>query len=154
MFTSAGLCICVVILMTTMASYNVVGLAITKYASATARAILDVARTVIIWIIFLCLGWEKFLSWQVPIKLVGFIFLSFGTLLYNEIIVLKFWGFEKNTNVYLAKLGGAEDDETAALARRDSQYVGASPHALYDENRQALPTHFQECQKSSRTANC
>ena len=36
-------------------------------------------------------------------QLFGFLFLVFGTLLYNEIIVLPFWGYNQYTRAALAK---------------------------------------------------
>ena len=37
------------------------------------------------------------------LQLGGFIVLVFGTLVYNEIIVLRFWGFDYNTKTERAK---------------------------------------------------
>lgn len=44
------------------------------------------------------LGLEPFIALEIP----GFILLAFGTLLYNEIIVLPWFGFNKNTKEALA----------------------------------------------------
>ena len=58
----------------------------------------------------------------------GFIFLVFGTLLYNEIFVLPFWGLDANTKEKLALRD--------ANAKRDADYASmTSPGAPYDANR-------------------
>lgn len=71
----------------------------TKYASAAQRSTIDTGRTVSIWIVSLLLGLESFVALQIP----GFLILTFGTLLFNEIIVLPFWGFNENTKDAIAR---------------------------------------------------
>ena len=77
--------------------FNATGVAITKYASAAQRSTVDTCRTLLIWIISLFLGSEKF---DVPLsfgQLAGFVALVAGTLIYNEIWVLPCELFNKNT---------------------------------------------------------
>ena len=77
-----------------IAIFNVCGIMTTKYASAAQRSTIDTSRTVIIWIMSaFVLNLETF-EWQ---AIIGFVMLTFGTLLYNEIIVLPFLGFDQNT---------------------------------------------------------
>ena len=77
---------------------NVVGVWITKHVSATTRSIIDTIRTAIVWIFFLFAPVNKNISehfdwWQ----LVGFILLIFGNFIYNEVLVLHFWGLDVDT---------------------------------------------------------
>lgn len=77
-------------IMLSIACFNCFGIATTKYASAAQRSTIDTSRTLLIWI---CSCWflgEEF-HWQV---IPGFVALVIGTLLYNEIIVFPFWGFD------------------------------------------------------------
>jgi hypothetical protein len=37
------------------------------------------------------------------LQLIGFIILVFGTLVYNEILIIRFWGFDYNTKSERAK---------------------------------------------------
>jgi uncharacterized membrane protein len=53
-----------------------------KSMSAAHRMVLDSVRTVLVWACSLALGWEEFHALQ----LVGFVLLSLGTAMYNEII--------------------------------------------------------------------
>lgn len=51
------------------------------------------------------LGLEPFIPLEIP----GFILLACGTLLYNEIVVIPYWGFNENTKEAIAKRKGQED---------------------------------------------
>ena len=77
-------------MMASIAFFNVCGITTTKVASAAQRATIDTSRTLIIWIMSCLLGLETF-HWE---AIFGFIFLVFGTLTYNEIIVLPFLGLD------------------------------------------------------------
>ena len=68
--------------------FNACGVAITKYASAAQRSTIDTCRTLLIWIIALMMGQEKF---DIPLSFGeagGFALLVTGTLIYNEIVVV------------------------------------------------------------------
>lgn len=87
-----------------IAGFNSCGIACTKYASAAQRSTIDTSRTLTIWILSVALGLEDFLPWEIP----GFILLAAGTLLYNEIVVFPYWGFDQYTKEALAKKAGTE----------------------------------------------
>lgn len=72
--------------------FNWSGISVTKTASCLARSTIDTSRTLLVWVIDLAVGWEKFLVMQ----LIGFLLLVFGTLLYNEALVLPFWGLKES----------------------------------------------------------
>lgn len=79
-----------------ISSFNAFGVAVTKNASAAQRSTIDTSRTVLIWIFFLIypgIGHEHFQALQ----LLGFVILVTGTLVYNEIVVVPFWGLDQNT---------------------------------------------------------
>lgn len=85
-----------------ISSFNAFGVAVTKNASAAQRSTIDTSRTVLIWIFFMIYpgeGHEKFQALQ----LLGFIVLLTGTLVFNEIVVIPFWGMDKDTKVNRAK---------------------------------------------------
>jgi uncharacterized membrane protein len=68
--------------MLSIAFFNFFGISVTKSMSAAHRMVLDSVRTVLVWACSLALGWEEFHALQ----LVGFVLLSLGTAMYNEII--------------------------------------------------------------------
>lgn len=110
-------------IMLSIAFFNVSGVTTTKLASAAQRATVDSTRTVTIWFISVMLGLEVF-QWQV---LPGFVLLVFGTLVYNEILVLPFLGFNEWTKEAIEARDGAE--------KRDANYMATSPGAAYSSQR-------------------
>jgi len=89
----AGIC--------TIAVFNVAGVNVTKHISSLARSIIDVSRTILVWIIALIVTfannnknphfeWENTRVAAIMLELLGFLILVGGNLVYNEIIVLPF----------------------------------------------------------------
>jgi hypothetical protein len=78
---------------------NIAGVSITKYGSAAQRTTCDMLRNLFVWIFLLNvkLGDKKetFTFWQLG----GFMVLAFGVLVYNEIIVLPIFGFDRYTKI-------------------------------------------------------
>ena len=88
-----------------IAFFNFEGLTISKNASATSRTIVDTLRTIVVWTFFLVMPFvpeetKETFSW---LQLVGFLILILGGLIYNEILVIKFWGFADNTKAAIKK---------------------------------------------------
>ena len=73
-----------------IASFNAFGVTVTKNASSAQRSTIDTSRTVLVWIFQLATRQEKFKVLQ----LFGFILLVCGTLVYNEIVVVPYYGFD------------------------------------------------------------
>eukprot|EP00806_Schmidingerella_arcuata_P006219 Macronucleus_666.p1 GENE.Macronucleus_666~~Macronucleus_666.p1 ORF type:complete len:332 (+),score=103.51 Macronucleus_666:1-996(+) len=110
-------------MMLSIAFFNVCGITTTKVASSAQRATIDTSRTLIIWIMSCLLQLEDF-HWE---SIFGFIFLVFGTLVYNEIIILPFCGLDNNTKEKLEQRSAAE--------KRDANYMNTSPGAPYSASR-------------------
>jgi drug/metabolite transporter (DMT)-like permease len=93
-----------------ISAYNYVGITITKYVSSPARAVMDNARTVIIWAFFLIPVWKNTEDYKDNqeyfnfLELIGFIFLIIGTLVYNEFLIIPFAGLDRYTKKNLEKL--------------------------------------------------
>lgn len=127
---SIGVCFCIAI-------FNAFGVTVTKNASAAQRSTIDTSRTVLIWIFFMAVPiYSKRLEHFKVLQLFGFIFLVFGTLIYNEILILPFWGFDKNTKREQKK----REEENKGLLDDTAQdevigYAAVSPHAGYDAKR-------------------
>lgn len=58
---------------------------ITNLVSSAARSTFDVSRTIIIWIVSFIVKWEIWHNIATPIRFVGFILVTFGILIYNNI---------------------------------------------------------------------
>ena len=88
-----------------IAFFNFSGLTISKNASATSRTIVDTLRTIVIWVFFLTMPFvpedtKETFKW---LQLLGFSILILGSLIYNEILILPFWGFNANTKEAIKK---------------------------------------------------
>ena len=113
-------------IMVSIACFNCFGIATTKYASAAQRSTIDTSRTLLIWI-FSCLFLGEPFYWQ---SIIGFVLLVIGTLMYNEILVIPYLGFDQNTKEAIAKRAKENGEEAT-----DGQYTSLSPHAAYDSKR-------------------
>ena len=109
-----------------IAFFNFSGLTISKYASATSRTIVDTLRTIIVWGFFLVMPFvpedtKETFSW---LQLLGFLVLILGGLIYNEILVLKFWGFNVNTKAAIKKREKEEADKKKESVenKQDKEY--------------------------------
>ena len=94
--------------------FNGCGVSITKYSTATNRAIIEQSRVLVIWLFFLMkpgFGHEVFSNQ----KLLGFILIVLGVLFFNKIFVfdglsIKYQGGEKpKANISLKKNESDED---------------------------------------------
>ena len=128
-------------MMLSIACFNVCGITTTKYASAAQRATIDTSRTFIIWVMSCLLGLEPF-HWE---SIFGFVFLVFGTLMYNEILIIPFWGFDQYTKEKLEEREGAK--------KRDQTYMNTSPGAGYDSNRNKRLLEKQEDKHYGKVAD-
>ena len=88
----------VILYICSIALFNFVGISVAKYASSPARAVVDTVRTIVVWGFFLMPFIDKChresFNW---LQLVGFVLLVFGTVIYNEVLVLPFLGFDQYT---------------------------------------------------------
>ncbi|KAI8113584.1 hypothetical protein M9435_003582 [Picochlorum sp. BPE23] len=80
-----------ILLIFCVAVFNLSGISVTRRLSGAARAVFDVSRTVLVWIVGIKLGWESFHTLQA----VGFSILVAGTSVYND--VLRNWLPEPNS---------------------------------------------------------
>jgi len=93
------LAILIIIGIGTIAVFNIAGVNVTKHISSLARSIIDVSRTVLVWIISITITvstsnpnfkWENTRFGAISIELAGFLVLVAGNLIYNEIVILPF----------------------------------------------------------------
>jgi hypothetical protein len=110
-----------------IAVFNFVGISVTKYLSSPARAVIDTVRTVVVWLFFLMPYInEKYRETFNYLQLIGFIMLVLGTLIYNEVIVLPFWGFDKNLNSKKGREEPSTDDENNQISMDTAPYMEKS----------------------------
>ncbi len=88
----------------TVSLYNLVGLLLTKYASATHRGAVMVAMPFAVWAICLAIDWETFFLAQ----LVGYLLAVYGMMVYYEMIPLKIWKIFSKSDMIADESGGAD----------------------------------------------
>lgn len=93
---SAAVCV-------TMALFNGFGVTVTKNASSAQRATIDTARTLLIWVFFLIVEVNGKRENFYVLQLFGFAMLVIGTLVFNEIVIIPWFGFDQYTKKSLAK---------------------------------------------------
>lgn len=119
-------------------SFNALGVTVTKNASAAQRSTIDTSRTVLIWVFFLIYPGVGHETFQI-LQLIGFIILVCGTLIYNEIVIVPWWGFDYNTKAQRAKreLGGQGAKRSLVAQLKPAEdFAPMSPTALrFDANK-------------------
>jgi drug/metabolite transporter (DMT)-like permease len=118
MWDNKALLVVYIFYVVSIALYNIVGINLTKLVSSTARAVVDTVRTVFIWGFFLFFTPVEGTKEDFHLlQFIGFIFLVCGTLVYNEIVTLPFWGLDYYTRVNIAerKKNGEGADEREKL---------------------------------------
>lgn len=65
--------------------------------SATSRTTLKQTKIVLVWVFFLIYKGKGHETFK-PLQLVGFIILVTGIMLYNEILIIPFFGFNEYTS--------------------------------------------------------
>ena len=116
-WASANLKLYLSLYVLSIAFFNFSGLTISKYSSATSRTIVDTLRTIVVWTFFLVMPFvpedtKETFSW---IQLLGFLILILGGVIYNEILVIKFWGFGDNTKAAIKK----REEQEKLLDKKD-----------------------------------
>jgi hypothetical protein len=130
---STVIALCFVGFMFSIALFNFTGVTVTRKAGALARSTIDTSRTLLIWFFSIFIGWEMF----IPLQLVGFFLLVLGTLIYNEILKIPWFGLKQSIEDKHAYM-----KEKNALKHKEKQdddmdYMGYSPGAVYDS------THYK-----------
>lgn len=77
------------LIMVCISAFNFCGISLTHHLSATSRSTIDNCRTLLVWIVAICLGWESFNFLQFS----GFAILVFGTLCFNGVLNPEEWNW-------------------------------------------------------------
>ena len=129
---STVIALCFVGFMISISLFNFTGVTVTRKAGALARSTIDTSRTLLIWFFSIFIGWEQFIGMQ----LAGFFLLVLGTLIYNEIIKIPWFGMKESIeekHKYMKMRNEAKHKEVAD----ENEYMGYSPGAVYDS------THYK-----------
>ena len=97
-----------------IAFFNFAGLTVTKTMNATTRMVLDTFRSIIIWVISLAVGWQKFEALQ-P---VGYVILFVGIWIYYNLIIMPAvrWGIRKSGMRWIRSSTASDEEKKALLS--------------------------------------
>ena len=76
-----------------ISTFNITGMAIARMLSSAARSTVDALRTMVVWMVSLLALSEPFRPWTIP----GFILLTLGAFVFNDVIRIPLRGWSKNT---------------------------------------------------------
>ncbi|KAH0575769.1 Transmembrane domain-containing protein [Spironucleus salmonicida] len=68
--------------------FNFTGMEITNHVSAATRATFDACRTILVWIISFIVGWEKWNTSSTLTRFGGFVLVTLGVLIYNNVLMI------------------------------------------------------------------
>ena len=137
-FNNISLLILVFIYITSIASYNIIGINLTKLVSSTARAIVDTTRTFLIWIVFLTPFAPKEAKEHFNfLQLFGFILTVLGMIIYNEIIEISFLNLNKFTRKQIAK----RENIASQIKDIDNENLNNNDESLFNNNSEIKPNN-------------
>jgi hypothetical protein len=116
---------------------NIAGVNVTKYGSSAQRTTCDLLRNMFVWVFFLTIPVYDYMTdtyWRRETfhwaQGLGFLVLTFGVLVYNEILVLPFWKMNLYTKVALEEREKIEEVErkTISVYSGEQQNSSMSKH--------------------------
>lgn len=122
----------------TIALFNICGVNVTKHISSLARSIVDVTRTILVWIGSIIItqtygsdnpnfSWELTDTGAILMELFGFIILVVGNLVYNKIIILPF--AKPPTSEAMQLLDAQEKDQLVSMQEQQGNHSRRSSFA-------------------------
>ena len=96
-----------------MASFNIFGVSITKYGSATTRTVTDNCRSFLVWIFFLMpFNQENLIETFNVLQLIGFLLICLGAFIYNGLLKLEErMGSDNKKKIELKKLDEINEEK-------------------------------------------
>ena len=105
-----------------MSSFNIFGVSITKYGSATTRSVTDNCRSFLVWLWFLMpFNQEDLIETFDWIQLIGFLCICFGAFMYNGLLKLEEGRARKNKKINLIEPEEEEEDKEKKNGNEDEK---------------------------------
>ena len=103
-----------------MSSFNIFGVSITKYGSATTRSVTDNCRSFLVWLWFLLpFNDENLIEHFSWLQLFGFLCICFGAFIYNGMFQMEERRKKKKKKIQLEEV----DDTKLVESQRSTQNV-------------------------------
>ena len=104
-----------------MSSFNILGVSITKYGSATTRSVTDNIRSFLVWLWFLLpFNQEDLIEHFNVLQLIGFLCISMGAFIYNGIFKLEERKQRRNKKIILEQIKGIDERQNILDSKRTS----------------------------------
>ena len=102
-----------------MSSFNILGVSITKYGSATTRSVTDNVRSFLVWLFFLLpFNQEDLIETFSWIQLFGFICITAGAFIYNGMFKIEERRNRKRKKIQLDLIEGIDEEKIVDTSKR------------------------------------
>ena len=92
------------------ALFGIFGTTISKNATSLIRNIINNLKSFLVWLFFLIVPTKISEKWS-WLQFIRFILMIVGTVIFNEILIIPFWGFNKNTKEEINKEDKEENNQ-------------------------------------------
>ena len=121
LFENRTLSIIVPITIIFMSSFNIFGVSITKYGSATTRTVTDNCRSFLVWLWFLMpFNQEDLIEHFSFLQLFGFLCICMGAFIYNGIFKLEERRIRKNKKIHLENVQEVDEEKLVDSSQRST----------------------------------
>jgi len=121
LFENRTLSIIVPITIIFMSSFNIFGVSITKYGSATTRTVTDNCRSFLVWLWFLMpFNQEDLIEHFSFLQLFGFLCISMVAFIYNGIFKLEERRIRKNKKIHLENVQEVDEEKLVDSSQRST----------------------------------
>ena len=124
LFENRTLSIIVPITIIFMSSFNIFGVSITKYGSATTRTVTDNCRSFLVWLWFLMpFNQEDLIEHFSFLQLFGFLCICMGAFIYNGIFKLEERRIRKNKKIHLENVQEVDEEKLVDNSQRSTTNI-------------------------------
>lgn len=104
-----------------MSSFNILGVSITKYGSATTRSVTDNVRSFLVWLFFLLpFNQEDLIETFSFLQLFGFICITAGAFIYNGVFKIEERRNRRRRKIQLDLIEGIDEEQIVAASKRET----------------------------------
>ncbi|TNV78785.1 hypothetical protein FGO68_gene844 [Halteria grandinella] len=122
---------------------NIAGVNVTKYGSSAQRTTCDLLRNMFVWVFFLFVpiynaqtDSYQYIEMFSMFQFFGFIVLTFGVLVYNEIVVLPCWSLNQYTRIAIGEREKMKESQRTISVISDDDSRGQSDDSgFYNKQR-------------------
>lgn len=92
LFGSTEIIVWTIIILAAIVFINLNVMILTQHVSCVFSSFMNATRCITVWVVSVLLGMESCQPLSTTLQVIGFAFLLLGNLIYNEVLVIRFWG--------------------------------------------------------------